>query len=212
MVEKDSAELIEGLPPAGAGIPSYVKISGRYLLFPLLDRVLSWEKTWEIYEREGRRVVELASSLEREALMRRVLVPRLFGLEENSRYYSAAMVIEHLLIVGEALVGRIPPLSRGETLPDEVRIEEVKPYREIDERVVERFAGFLSGYRERLESDLGDIHRSNYSSHPWFGPFNPKRWATLGMVHQIVHRRQMEAILRRLDAGKSEAEPSVGTA
>jgi hypothetical protein len=77
-------------------------------------------------------------------------------------------------------------------------IEDVKPYTEIGEDIVEEYVNFLKTYRTRLEADLDDIHAPYTADHPWFGPFNPKEWAVLGMVHQIVHRRQIEAIVERL--------------
>jgi hypothetical protein len=140
----------------------------------------------------------MASSLTHEQLFERVLVPRLFGLEDNSRYYSVAMVIEHLLIVGKALQVRIPILSQGRKLEGHVKIEDVKPYTEIDAHIISEFQTFLSSYRKKLEANLGDIHIDNTSEHPWFGAFNPKQWSILGMVHQIVHRRQIEAIIKKL--------------
>jgi hypothetical protein len=108
------------------------------------------------------------------------------------------MVIEHLLIVGKALQVRIPILSQGKKLDGHVKIEDVKPYTEIDVNIVETFQTFLSSYREKLQAHLGDIHINNTSAHPWFGEFNPKQWSILGMVHQIVHRRQIEAIIKSL--------------
>jgi len=201
--QRDSSELIETLGSAGAGIPHFTRIAGQYALFPLLNRFISWERAWDIYDREGAKIVAMASGLTREQCFERVLVPKLFGLEDNSRYYSVAMVVEHLLIVGKALAQRIPLLSRGVTLPDQVKIEDVKPYTEIDENIVEAFTDFMASYREKLNADVENIHIDNTSDHPWFGPFNPKQWSILGMVHQIVHRRQIEAILETLQQAES---------
>jgi len=136
--------------------------------------------------------------MEYEALFKRVLVSKLFGLEDNSRYYSVAMVIKHLLIVGQALQVRIPILSRGKKLNRHIKIEDVKPYTEIEDDIVQQFEEFLSSYREILRQNIEDIHINNTSEHPWFGALNPKQWSILGMVHQIVHRRQIEAIIHRL--------------
>jgi hypothetical protein len=108
------------------------------------------------------------------------------------------MVIEHLLIVGNALQVRISILSKGKKLTDQVKIEDVKPYTEIDENIVAQFEIFLNSYRQKLNMEVGDIHIDNTSEHPWFGAFNPKQWSILGMVHQIVHRRQIEAIINNL--------------
>ena len=107
MYEQDSQEIVPTLEKAGAGIPIATRLLGKHLMFPLLNRFISWDKAWDIYDKEGQKIIALASGLDQEALFRRVLVPKLFGLEDNSRYYSVAMVIEHLLIVGHALLVRI---------------------------------------------------------------------------------------------------------
>ena len=167
-------------------------------MFPLLNKTISWQKAWDIYDKEGEKILTLASSLDHEQLFKRILVPKLFGLEDNSRYYSVAMVLTHLLNVGNALQTRIPVLSRGEKLDGHVAIEDVKPYTQRDEEIVAHFQNFMRSYREKLEEGIEDIHIENTSEHPWFGAFNPKEWSILGMVHQIVHRRQIEAIMKDL--------------
>ena len=198
MLEKDSQEIIETLDKAGGGISASKRLLAKHLMFPLLNKTISWQKAWDIYDKEGEKILTLASSLDHEQLFKRILVPKLFGLEDNSRYYSVAMVIKHLLIVGHALQNRIPILSRGEKLNGHVAIEDVKPYIEIEDDIVEQFGAFLSTYREILEREVEDIYIDNTSAHPWFGEFNPKAWSILGMVHQTVHRRQIEAIIRSL--------------
>jgi len=196
--ENDSKEIIKELGESGAGVYKIIKVSGQYILFPLLNSLISWDKAWDIFDKEGQKILKLVSEVEKEQLFQRVLVPKLFGLEDNSRYYSIAMVIEHLLMVGMALQTRVPLLSRGKKLNKHVKIEDVKPYREIDEDIVEKFEEFLSTYREKLDKNVEDIHIDNTSLHPWFGEFNPKQWSLLAFVHQIVHRRQVEAILKGL--------------
>ena len=198
MQHKDSQEIIKELDKSGAGLPSTRVFLAKHIFFPILNRSLSWKKAWDIFDKEGQKIIKLASTLNKEQLFERVLVPKLFGLEDNSRYYSVAMTIEHLLIVGSALQTRIPILSRGKKLNKYIKIEDVKPYKDIDENVVEKFEEFLNTYREKLEKNIEDIHIDNTSTHPWFGEFNPKQWSVLAVVHQIVHRRQIEAIIDRV--------------
>ena len=198
MQQRDSQEIIKELGKAGAGISSVKIFLAKHLLFPILNRLLSWEKAWDMFDKEGQKIIELSRNLNQNRLFERVLVPKLFGLEDNSRYYSVAMTIEHLLIVGSALQIRIPILSRGKKLKKYIKVEDVKPYKEIDENVIENFENFLATYREKLEKNIVDINTDNTSFHPWFGEFNPKQWSTLAVVHQIVHRRQIEAILKGL--------------
>lgn len=199
MQHKDSQEIIKELGVSGGGISSFRVFLAKHLLFPLLNRFISWEKAWDIFDKEGQKIIELSKNINKEKLFERVLVPKLFGLEDNSRYYSVAMTLEHLYIVGNALQVRIPILSRGEKLKKYVKIEDVKPYKDIDENIIHNFNKFLITYREKLEKNTIDININNTSMHPWFGEFNPKQWSILAMVHQIVHRRQIEAILKILN-------------
>jgi len=196
--QQDSSEIIHSLAPAGEGLPTYKRVAAKYVMFPLLNHFVSWDKAWDVYDKEGTKIIAMASVLNQEQLFKRVLVPKLFGLEDNSRYYSVAMVIEHLLIVGQALTVRIPILSKGKKLPNQVAIEDVKPYTDINKEIVAQFANFMGSYREKLDANVENIHIDNASDHPWFGAFNPKQWSILGMVHQTVHRRQIEAIIKRL--------------
>ena len=110
---KDLQELIIDLGKAGGGLSSGRAFFLKYLGFPLLNSIVSWERALDIFEKEGEKVISLARSMEKDKLFERVLVPKLFGLEDNSRYYSVAMVIEHLIIVGTALQNRIPMLSQA---------------------------------------------------------------------------------------------------
>jgi len=198
MQYKDSREIIKELGVSGGGISPFRVFLARYLLFPLLNRFLSWDKAWNIFDKEGQKIIKLSKSISTDKLFERVLVPKLFGLEDNSRYYSVAMTLEHLYMVGSALQVRIPLLSNGEKLKNYVKIEDVKPYKDIDENIIDNFNEFLITYREKLEKNTKDININNTSLHPWFWEFNPKQWSILAMVHQIVHRRQIETILKIL--------------
>lgn len=202
MQEQDSREIISTLGKSGEGLPSFRVFLAKHMFFPLLNAFFSWNQAWDIFDKEGKLMIKLVSTLDNQQLFKRVLVPQLFGLEDNSRYYSVAMVLEHLLIVGSALEVRISLLSRGKKLHKDVKIEDVKPYKEIDEDIVKKYEVFLSTYRERLEKNVDNIHIDNVSKHPWFGDFNPKQWSVLGAMHQFVHRRQIEAILRELEKVK----------
>ncbi len=195
---KDSQELIKDLGKAGGGLSSGRVFFLRYLGFPLLNSIISWERALDIFEKEGEKVLSLARSMENDKLFERVLVPKLFGLEDNSRYYSVAMVIEHLIIVGTALQNRIPMLSQGKSLDKEIKIEDYKPYMQIDDTIIEQYERFLYGFRKELEKNIDNIYLENRHEHPWFGELKAKEWSVMGAIHQVVHRRQIEAIIRGL--------------
>ena len=195
---KDSQELIEGLGKAGGGLSSGRAFFLKYLGFPLLNSIVSWERALDIFEKEGEKVLSLARSMEKDQLFERVLVPKLFGLEDNSRYYSVAMVLEHLLVIGTALQNRIPMLSQGKSVAQEIKIEDYKPYMEIDETIIDQYEMFLQTFRKEVEENVDNIYLENRHEHPWFGELKAKDWSVMGAIHQIVHRRQIEAIIRGL--------------
>ncbi len=195
---KDSQELVKDLGKAGGGLSRGRAFFLKYLGFPLLNSIISWERALDIFEKEGEKVLSLARSMEKDKLFERVLVPKLFGLEDNSRYYSVAMVIEHLIIVGTALKKRIPSLSQGKKLDKEIKIEEYKPYIEIDDTIIDQYEIFLHSFRKELEENVDNIYLENRHEHPWFGELKAKDWSVMGAIHQVVHRRQIEAIIRGL--------------
>jgi len=193
---QDSQELIEGLGKAGGGLSRGRAFFLRHLGFPFLNSIVSWERALDIFEKEGEKVLSFARSMDKDKLFERVLVPKLFGLEDNSRYYSVAMVLEHLLIVGTALQNRIPMLSQGKSVAQEIKIEDYKPYMEIEDSIIAQYESFLHGFRKEVEENIDNIYLENRHEHPWFGELKAKDWSVMGAIHQVVHRRQIEAIIR----------------
>ena len=198
---KDSQELIKDLGKAGGGLSSGRAFFLRHLGFPLLNSIIPWERALDIFENEGEKIISLARSMEKDTFFKRALSGSrtiLFGLEDNSRYYSVAMVLEHLLVVGTALQNRIPMLSQGKILDQEIKIEDYKPYMEIDDTIIDEYETFLHGFRKEVEENIDDIYLDNRHEHPWFGELKAKDWAVMGAIHQVVHRRQVEVIIRGL--------------
>lgn len=188
------------LGKAGAGLPKFQAYFLRHIGFPMLRQFMSWDRALESFEAEGRKVLQLVAGLEQEQLNTKVLVPKTFGIEDNSRYYSAAMVLWHLIYVGETIRDGVTSLSRGETLDFTVKIENFKPFVDISPNIVNDYQAFLSTYRPTLNKNVQDRNRPNYHSHPWFGPLNPHGWLVLNAVHQLIHRRQLENIIKGLKA------------
>ena len=198
MDNRDSQEYIKDIGKAGGGLTKGRAYFLRHFGFPFVNAVISWERALTIFESEGKKMIRLARSLPNEKLNERVLVSHLFGLEDNSRYYSVAMVLKHVLIVGNALQHRVPLLSQGKKLDKEVKIEDYKPYEEIDMSIIDDYEVFINGFKETMEAEVEDIYLDNRHEHPWFGNLKAKEWAVMGAIHQIVHRRQMEAIIKDL--------------
>lgn len=193
------------LGKAGAGLSKVQALFLRYFGFPQLRLTLSWESALNIFESEGEKILKLVAQLDHEQLITRVLIPKTLGIEDNSRYYSAAMVLWHLIYVGEAIRDGVITLSRGEELDFTVKIENFKPFVEISPTIAEDYKNFLANYRSFLEKNVHDRRKNTYHSHPWFGPLNPHGWLVLSAVHQWIHRRQLQSIVN----GLAEIVPAV---
>lgn len=187
------------LGKAGAGLPKLHALFLRYVGFPLLRLFFSWERAYALFESEGELILKYAKTLNEEALFTKVLVPKIFGIEDNSRYYSAAMVLWHLTYVDRTIRDGILSLSRGENIDFTVKIATYKPFVEIGTDVVGNFEEVLTNFRPTIESQIQKHNIANYHAHPWFGPLNPYGWLVMAALHQRVHRRQLEAILQDLE-------------
>ncbi len=184
------------LEKPGNGLPGIDALFLRYVAFPLLKVMMPWNMAMKFFEREGQRVLDAVEGLDEETLFRKVLISKTFGIEDSSRYYSPAMVLWHLIYVGNAIQGGIIGLSRNEQLDFVVKIENFKPFVEISNNIVREYGIFLKKYRKTIERSVQDRHIRNYHAHPWFGPLNPHQWLILSAIHQWVHGRQLRKILK----------------
>ena len=195
MQTKEDIEIQNKLEKAGHGLPKIDAIFLRYIGFPLLKSFISWDNAMKFFEYEGKEVLTLVKDLPKDKLFKKVLIPKIFGIEDNSRYYSPAMVLWHLIYVGECLQEGIVNLSKNEKINFTVKIENFKPFVEIDEDIVERYKNFLNNYRKFIETNVENKYINNCHSHPWFGYLNPKEWLVMSAIHQMVHQRQIKKIL-----------------
>ena len=120
------------LAKPGAGLPIVEWLVAKYIIFPNRFRSTTIKHAIEQFEDESKKIIELLSGLSDEQLAQRRLIPRLQGLEDSSRYWSIAMTIQHLNIVGEGMLGIIVSLSRGKNDLPFRGIADVKPSSDVD--------------------------------------------------------------------------------
>lgn len=129
---------------------------------------------------------------------RKVLVPKMRGVEDSSRHWCANEVLEHLMITGLGVRGLVVELASGRTSDYEVKIENFKPrgkYAGGDASA--DFKRFTDETLELLGAldirDAGPVHR-----HPWLGDSNALRWTWLLAGHTGIHLNQLIAIKKGL--------------
>jgi hypothetical protein len=186
------------LAPPGSGLPRLEAAFLKFVLLPVYCRLTSWTKTLKAFKKQGDRLVELAESLPKEQFRKRVLVKRPVSLEDCSRYWSADMVLEHLIEVGSRVAVGIVELTHGETPSIRADIVEVKPRGQRGHQALADYKVFLDDYTRMLTTEVGDHRSKARLPHPWFGELTAHQWACLGTLHQGAHVCQMKRIVAAL--------------
>lgn len=179
------------LDPPGAGLGAVEGWLARYIVFPMFCKTTAFEKATTIFEAEGRRIEDLCGLFTPEQFTRRVLVPPLPGIEDSSRHWSAAMLVEHLVIVGDSVSKVLTFLSRGQVPPFALDIAGVKPKASHGIGVMSDFRRLLAEYPALVRDDLPRPPDAPRFAHPWFGELDIHQWHCLAAMHLRVHRRHL---------------------
>ncbi len=198
----NSAKLIKepSLDRPGAGLPLPELMIAKHIVFPLLYKTTSPSKAIQTFAEESETIIALVEKLRPTELTERRLIQRLTGLEDSSRNWSAAMALQHLIIVGDGIRQTIIELSTTGTSTRQPRgTADVKPDPEVDgDKIISDFKQMTNQFLESTKQiDVNAFPNSTFP-HPWFGNLNARGWLTLSGMHQRIHRKQIEAIIARL--------------
>lgn len=184
------------LAPPGAGIPALELFVGR-LLFRLRCRLGKREEFISRFKEERAAIRALVESCERSRRGERVLIRRLQGLEDSSRYWSVWMTLDHLRITNLAFSGVILGLTRGRVPEGQASTAAVKPDPLVTSAIevdYEKSCDFLLS----VIAKAGELKTTLRYNHPWFGPLNAFEWLALASMHLSIHKSQVKAILEGL--------------
>lgn len=185
------------LAPPGAGLPLHEWLVARYFIFPRLFKTTSKEEALSRFADQSEKILSIARKLSPEDMSRRQLVKRLRGMEDSSRYWSVAMVLDHLTIVGTNIEMVVSSLSQGKTIDRKASIKDVKPRSDIDPlETIEKFEKMSDRFVASLKDIDVDAFPNVKYSHPWFGPLNAHQWLIFAAPHEDIHRRQALAIIQ----------------
>lgn len=186
--------------PGAEKLPWYEEFVARYVAFPAYCRTTSFERATRDFAAEIYRIEELCGRFTADDFVKRVTVSPIIGLEDDERDWSAAMVVEHSVLVGEAIGRTLIFLSRGEQPPEAFARAALRPRGAKGVEVVPLLRQFGRDYPRIVEAELGP-RRDCTHRHPLFGELDLPRWHYLSVSHLRVHRRQLHEIRRRLTAG-----------
>jgi len=189
----NAAALSPKLAPPGAGIPTLERLIGGAIF-----RLNRWRGTRERFaaqfQHEREAIGRLYRGIDARILEQRVLIPRLRGLEDSSRFWSVCMTLDHLRIVNEQITQVIAALTHGRIPENPASTAAVKPSLDVGtdasivyENSCDRFTTFTSSCR--------DLRTQVSYAHPWFGPLDGAGWHAMAGMHMAIHRAQIARIL-----------------
>jgi hypothetical protein len=184
------------LDAPGAGLPKIELIIGNIIVKSKLFFATREASERQFFE-ELRRIEALVGSVASEALQKRVLIPRLRGMEDSSRYWSILMTLQHLVIVNNGTLGLVKSLVAGSSLTRAVSTADVKPSPDVTHAITQEFLTSSEKFIAEL-GKLPNIQSTLTWPHPWFGELSAADWHFFAGFHMAIHRKQIEAIIRSI--------------
>lgn len=184
------------LEAPGSGLPPLELFIGK-VGFALYRSMSSHQGATARFKSESQQLISLATSVSEEVGRQRVLIKRVTGIEDSSRFWSVFMVLDHLLIADRLTIKIIENLSQEQDFPQRITIEGIKPQPERGKEVIDEFKHLVQDYILCLEQ-ITHWHSSSYHAHPWFGPLNAYGWHCFTAFHHFIHRRQLYRIIQTL--------------
>lgn len=181
------------LAPPGAGLPFFELLIAR-ILFRRRVRTGNSAAFTARFVAERERIRGLVRDCAPPRGARRVLIRRVRGLEDSSRYWSVAMTLDHLRIVNGEMAKVIRALTAGTVPPGRASTAAVKP----DPGVSMAVAPLYEESCDTLLAAVANVPSQGTEvkfPHPWFGPMDASAWHALSGSHMAIHRVQIERIL-----------------
>ena len=191
------------LAAPGAGLPFHHRIMLRWYVYPFIAKNAAPEQSAKSFNIVYTKILEEVKNLSPQQLNQKVLVPRQLGLEDSSRFWSIAMTLDHLLIVGRQIEKGVIELSNERAIPVKVDIAKVKPVeKNAATDIVNEYQNFVLESPHRITEGARNWESLMNHYHPWFGPFSLKGWYWLLGAHGGIHLKQIRAIKKQLDLNK----------
>ncbi len=184
------------LAPPGAGLPKPELLIAR-ALFKLERLRGNREKFNAHFQRERAAIRTLIQPCDAERGARRVLIERVPGLEDSSRYWSVWMTLEHLRIMHIGIGRTIEGLAKGIVPAKKASTATVKPRPDATAAMVAEYEKSCDDLLATVAA-IPDLKTKARFEHPWFGLLDASGWHAMAGMHLGIHRKQVERILAGL--------------
>lgn len=188
------------LEAPGAGLPWFERNWLKYYYVGYRFPRYPWEMGEAFFDRETQIIRKCVEPLSMEQLQTPQLIPRIRAMEDSSRFWSVAMTLEHLMIVGTGMSQIILKLSEDQPFSREIDIAKVKPLGQMLAGMDSKKAGltFKNSMHEiqtLLKTGIKNKKSKRKHPHPWFGPMTAHQWLWIMAGHQSTHRKQIQSII-----------------
>lgn len=192
------------LAPPGAGIPAIERLIGGSL-FALRRRFGTTQSFSTQFQRERALIADLYQRPQSSPalLSQRILIPRLRGLEDSSRYWSVHMTLDHLRIVNLGIARVISTLCSGQSPGRIVGTAEVKPSPDVTSSIIPDYESSCDRLLATVAAHTA-LKTMLKHPHPWFGPLDAHGWHAMSAMHMGIHRAQIARILLEADRSPSQ--------
>jgi hypothetical protein len=185
------------LQDPGKGLPKIELLMARLIVGWKAKRT-SRNQVATIFELEKAEILKLANNIDPVIGRKQVLIKRLRGLEDSSRFWSIYMTIDHLNIVNKRTNSLILALATGKK-PNHVPTgtAAVKPTSAADFNVIKEFQNISNNFQETIQV-INNLDTKLTWPHPWFGELNAERWHFFTAFHMSLHKKQILNISKQL--------------
>ena len=181
------------LAPPGAGLPGIEPLLLRRIAFPLLKLRLNQKSALNLFQSSGSQILAMVQDVDEHTFTEPVLIPRLLGMEDSSRNWSAELTLEHIQVVTAAALFIIKKLEANQPVDLPVRTQDVKPNGGLGLDRIRAFRTYLEETPKKIAAFEFKSQATHH--HPWFGELKSIDWLRLIAFHQDLHRKQVERIL-----------------
>jgi len=189
------------LAAPGAGLPKSELFIAR-LLFAAQSRKGNRDSFNASFIREREAIRRLVDPCSATAAATRVLIKRIPGLEDSSRYWSVWMTLDHLRIVNTGIAKTIESLSQEIPRSGQASTAAVKPSPTADASVRDAFEKSCDAVLASVTASP-NLKTTTRFVHPWFGPLDASGWHAMAGSHMALHRKQIERILQDLPSNRN---------
>jgi hypothetical protein len=192
----EEAKKTPHLAPPGAGLPKIERFVANLMIRWSAART-SRDQAASTFGAERATILNLLQGRDEATLSKPILIPRLPGLEDSSRYWSPLMVADHLRIVNREIAEVITQLGQGKVRERPASIAGVKPSPTVTATVIAEFDRGCDEFHAAVGA-VRDLKTAPKFAHPWFGAMDAATWHFMAGFHMRLHRKQMQLILSGL--------------